>query len=171
VFKDPVWKLDRLSWCLNDLLMILLKIDQAGAGSQSQTETIDTTVPAGRVMIHMLGSFAEFERTIIRERTRVGLEQARIRGHVPGRKPTLSPDQRTGIVEAVTSVRGTAADVARLFNVRRASFCALSFRNEQSLSVGFREHSAMTPACHQSSTHQRPWDMRAESRSRWARDP
>ena len=145
MFKDPVWKLDRLSWCLNDLLMILLKIDQAGAGSQSQTETIDTTVPAGRVMIHMLGSFAEFERTIIRERTRVGLEQARIRGHVPGRKPTLSPDQRTGIVEAVTSVRGTAADVARLFNVRRASFCALSFRNEQSLSVGFREHSAMTP--------------------------
>jgi DNA invertase Pin-like site-specific DNA recombinase len=95
----------------------------------------------------MLGSFAEFERTIIRERTRVGLEQARIRGHVPGRKPTLSPDQRTGIVEAVTSVRGTAADVARLFNVRRASFCALSFRNEQSLSVGFREHSAMTPTC------------------------
>ncbi len=116
-----VWKLDRLSRSLKDLLIILEKIEQAGAGFQSLTEAIDTTVPAGRMMMQMLGSFAEFERTIIRERTRAGLEQARARGHLPGRKPKLSPDQRMEIVEAVTSGRKTGAEVARLFNVHRAT--------------------------------------------------
>ena len=116
-----VWKLDRLSRSLKDLLIILEKIEQAGAGFKSLTEAIDTTVPAGRMMMQMLGSFAEFERTIIRERTRAGLEQARARGHLPGRKPKLLPDQRKEIVEAVTSGRKTAADAARLFNVHRAT--------------------------------------------------
>jgi DNA invertase Pin-like site-specific DNA recombinase len=72
-----VWKLDRLSRSLKDLLHILEKIDTAAANFRSLTEAIDTSGPAGRMMMQMLGSFAEFERAMVRERTRAGLKAAR----------------------------------------------------------------------------------------------
>ena len=59
-----VWKLDRLTRSLSDLLRILAKVDEAGAGFRSLTESIDTTQPAGRLMMNMLGSFNQFEREI-----------------------------------------------------------------------------------------------------------
>jgi hypothetical protein len=59
-----VWKLDRLSRSLKDLLHILEKIDTAAANFRSLTEAIDTSGPAGRMMMQMLGSFAEFERAM-----------------------------------------------------------------------------------------------------------
>src|SRR6478735_4699532 len=64
-----VWKLDRLSRSLKDLLHIMERIAKAGAGFRSITENIDTTTPAGRMMMQMVASFAEFERAMIRERT------------------------------------------------------------------------------------------------------
>ena len=67
-----VWKLDRLSRSLKDLLHLMEKIEAAGAGFRSLTEAIDTTTPAGRMMMQMVGSFAEFERAMIRERTSAG---------------------------------------------------------------------------------------------------
>jgi hypothetical protein len=79
-----VWKLDRLSRSLKDLLHIMEKIEAAGAGFRSLTESIDTTTPAGRMMMQMVGSFAEFERAMIRERTSVGLAQARAEGRERG---------------------------------------------------------------------------------------
>src|SRR3954463_6862438 len=75
-----VWKLDRLSRSLKDLLTILERIDITGAKFRSLTEAIDTTGPAGRMLMQMLGSFAEFERAMIRERTRAGLKAAAVRG-------------------------------------------------------------------------------------------
>jgi Resolvase, N terminal domain len=64
-----VWKLDHLSRSLKDLLHIMEKVCGAGAGFRSLTEAVDTTTPAGRMMMQMLGSFAEFERSMVRERT------------------------------------------------------------------------------------------------------
>src|SRR3546814_8675297 len=64
-----VWKLDRLSRSLKDMLHIMERIELAGAGFRSLTEAIDTTTAAGRMMMQMVGSFAEFERAMIRERT------------------------------------------------------------------------------------------------------
>lgn len=64
-----VWKLDRLSRSLRDLLFTLEAITAAGAGFRSVTEAIDTTTAPGRLMTQMLGAFAEFERAMIRERT------------------------------------------------------------------------------------------------------
>jgi DNA invertase Pin-like site-specific DNA recombinase len=61
-----VWKLDRLSRSLKDLLHIMERIHEAGAGFRSLTEAVDTTTAAGRMMIQMLGSFAEFERSMVR---------------------------------------------------------------------------------------------------------
>jgi DNA invertase Pin-like site-specific DNA recombinase len=72
-----VWKLDRLSRSLKDLLHILEKITEAKAGFRSLTEAIDTTTSAGRMMLQMLSAFVEFERNMVRERTRLGLLAAR----------------------------------------------------------------------------------------------
>jgi DNA invertase Pin-like site-specific DNA recombinase len=120
-----VWKLDRLSRSLKDLLHILERITQAGAGFRSLTEAVDTTTASGRMMMQMLGSFAEFERAMIRERTRAGLEAARAEGRVGGRKPKLQPHQRAEIVRLVRSGRKTAAEAARLFGVHRATIFRL----------------------------------------------
>lgn len=116
-----VWKLDRLSRSLKDLLSIMEKIDAAGAGFRSLTEAIDTTTPAGRMMMQMVGVFAEFEREMIRERTRAGLERARKKGRHPGRKPKLSDGQRREIRDLVTSGKHSEAEAARLFGVHRST--------------------------------------------------
>src|SRR3546814_16564619 len=81
-----VWKLDRLSRSLKDMLHIMERIELAGAGFRSLTAAIDTTTAAGRMMMHMVGSFAEFARAMIRERTRAGLAQARAEGRICGRR-------------------------------------------------------------------------------------
>ncbi|APF36458.1 resolvase [Chelatococcus daeguensis] len=112
-----VWKLDRVSRSLRDLLFIMEKIDRAGAAFRSLTEAIDTTTASGRMTMQMLGSVAEFEREMIRERTRAGLERARREGRRGGRRPKLSERQRREIIHMVR-VRGElAADAARLFHV------------------------------------------------------
>jgi DNA invertase Pin-like site-specific DNA recombinase len=116
-----VWKLDRLSRSLRDLLVIMDRLREAQAGFRSLTEAIDTTVPAGRMMMQMLGAFAEFERAMLRERTKAGLESARREGRVGGRRPKLSPQQRAEIVRMVNRGDRTAADAARLFNVHPAT--------------------------------------------------
>src|ERR1700736_4226354 len=116
-----VWKLDRLSRSLKDLLNILEKITEAEAGFRSLTESIDTTTPAGRMMLQMLGAFAEFERSMVRERTRMGLQAARERGRIGGRRPKLKANQRAEIIEMVNSGAKTAAEAARLFGLHRSS--------------------------------------------------
>ncbi len=129
-----VWKLDRLSRSLKDLLVIMDRIDQVGAGFKSLTEAIDTTTPAGRMMMQMVGAFAEFEREMIRERTRAGLEAARAEGRIGGRKPKLREDQRKEIIENVLSGRKTAAQMARLYNVSEATISRVIAAHRQSLS-------------------------------------
>jgi DNA invertase Pin-like site-specific DNA recombinase len=114
-----VWKLDRLSRSLKDLLTILERVSAAGAKFRSLT--IDTSGPAGRMLMQMVGSFAEFEREMIRERTRAGLLEARAQGRVPGRKPKITAEQKKEIVEAVSSGRKTPAEIARLLKIHRAT--------------------------------------------------
>ena len=86
-----VWKLDRLSRSLKDVLHIMERIANAGAGFRSITENIDTTTPAGRMMMQMVGAFAEFERAMIRERTSAGLAAARAEGRIGGRRENSMP--------------------------------------------------------------------------------
>lgn len=112
-----VWKLDRLSRSLKDLLHLMERIEEAGAGFRSLTESIDTTTPAGRMMMQMVGSFAEFERAMIRERTSAGLAQARAEGRIGGRRKKLDPKKRAEIAESVLSGRKSAAEMARLYDI------------------------------------------------------
>ena len=126
-----VWKLDRLSRSLKDLLLTLEKLERIGADFQSLTEAIDTSTPAGRMMMQIVGSFAEFERAMLRERTKSGLEAARQEGRVGGRRPKLTPQQQQEIVTLVGSGQKTGADAARLFQVHPSTVARLLARHRQ----------------------------------------
>ncbi|MEA1051750.1 recombinase family protein [Lamprobacter modestohalophilus] len=128
---EVVWKLDRLSRSLKDLLLTLEKIELAGAQFQSLTEAIDTATPAGRMMMQIVGSFAEFERAMLRERTRNGLDAARQDGRVGGRRPKLTAHQQREIITLVTSGQKTGADAARLFRVHPSTVVRLLARHRQ----------------------------------------
>jgi DNA invertase Pin-like site-specific DNA recombinase len=126
-----VWKLDRLSRSRKDLLHLMERITQAGAGFRSLTEAIDTTTPAGRMLMHMVGSFAEFERAMIRERTQAGLVAARARGRIGGRRSKLGPQQQAALVDMVHAGRQSQADAARLFRVHPATVSRLLAAHRQ----------------------------------------
>jgi DNA invertase Pin-like site-specific DNA recombinase len=126
-----VWKLDRLSRSLQDLLMMMEKIQLIGAGFRSLTEAIDTTSPAGRMMMQIVGSFAEFERAMLRERTCNGLNAARKEGRVGGRRHKLNVNQQQEIVRLIRSGKKTGADAARLFNVHPSTVVRLLQRQHQ----------------------------------------
>ena len=76
---------------------------------------MDTTTPAGRMLTQMLGSFAEFERAMIRARARAGLAAARSQGRHGGRPPKLLDNQRSEVIRMVRSGKKMAAEAARLF--------------------------------------------------------
>ncbi|MDO9198728.1 recombinase family protein, partial [Rhodoferax sp.] len=111
-----VYKLDRLARSLKDLLSILEQIEKSGCGFRSLTEPIDTVSPAGKLMLNILGSVAEFERSLIRERSIAGQVAAIKLGRWPGRPKKLNPDQELELFELWAS--GTSkADLTRKFNV------------------------------------------------------
>jgi DNA invertase Pin-like site-specific DNA recombinase len=97
-----VWKLDRLSRSLKDVLTIMETLWQMKAGFRSLTETIDTTSAGGRMMLQMVGVFAEFEREMLKERTKAGLESARKEGRIGGRRAKLKANQQKEILYLVS---------------------------------------------------------------------
>lgn len=115
-----VTKYDRLARSLKDLIEIVGRIREEGAGFRSLAEDIDTTTPAGRLVFHVFGSIAEFERERIAERTREGLEAARRRGRVGGRPRALSPEARAE-VRRMREAGVAAAEIARIFRVSRST--------------------------------------------------
>jgi DNA invertase Pin-like site-specific DNA recombinase len=123
-----VWKLDRLSRSLRDVLILMERLGQTKAGFKSLTEAIDTTTPAGRMMMQMVGAFAEFERAMLRERTKAGLETAREEGRIGGRRAKLSLQQQAEIRKMVSKGDKTAADAARLFKIHPATVSRLLAR-------------------------------------------
>jgi DNA invertase Pin-like site-specific DNA recombinase len=89
------WKLDRLARSLPHLIETVNQLEKSGAGLRSLTEAIDTTTPGGRLIFHVFGALAQFERDLIRERTRAGLSAAAARGRRGGRKPVVTADKLT----------------------------------------------------------------------------
>ncbi|MCL4170433.1 UNVERIFIED_CONTAM: hypothetical protein GTU68_002378 [Idotea baltica] len=116
-----VTKYDRLARSLRDLIDIVEQINGAGAGFRSLAEDIDTTTPAGRLVFHVFGSIAEFERERIAERTREGLAAARKRGRVGGRPVALSPEARAEVRRMRKGGDKTVAEIARIFKVSRST--------------------------------------------------
>ena len=92
-----VWKLDRLGRSLKDLIETLNLLKDRGVDFISLTENIDTTTPGGKLIFHLMGALAEFERDLIRERTNAGLAAARARGCVGGRPKKLSTNGKVAL--------------------------------------------------------------------------
>jgi DNA invertase Pin-like site-specific DNA recombinase len=101
------------------------KIEKAGADFQSLAEAIDTSTPAGRMMMQIVGSFAEFERAMLKERTKSGLDSARKEGRIGGRRAKLTVQQQKEVISLVTSGQKTGADAARLFRVHPSTVVRL----------------------------------------------
>src|SRR4029453_677704 len=88
-----VWRLDRLGRSLKHLIETVTQLHSQGIGFKSLTENIDTTTSGGKLIFHIFGALAEFERDIIKERTNAGLAGARARGKRGGRPKALSPEK------------------------------------------------------------------------------
>ena len=89
-----VWKLDRLGRSLGFLCELIERFGNQGAGFQSLTDGIDTTTSGGKLVFHIMGALAEFERSLISERTKAGMQAAKKRGKRLGRPPALTLSQR-----------------------------------------------------------------------------
>ncbi|MBE2241961.1 MAG: recombinase family protein [Burkholderiaceae bacterium] len=88
-----IWKLDRLGRSMGHLIETVNDLERRGVGLRSLTEGFDTTTPGGRLIFHVFGALSQFERDLIRERTRAGLTAAAARGRKGGRKPVVTPDK------------------------------------------------------------------------------
>jgi DNA invertase Pin-like site-specific DNA recombinase len=107
-----VWRLDRLGRSLKHLIEVVAQLAERGIGFKSLTEQIDTTTPGGKLIFHVFGALAEFERDLIRERTHAGLAAARARGRLGGRpKKLMEPKQ---LELARTLYDGGQTDIATI---------------------------------------------------------
>lgn len=115
-----VWKLDRLGRSLFHLVQVISELGERGINFRSLSDPIDTASPGGRLVLHIMAALAEFERSLIRERTRAGLAAAKRRGRKLGRRRSLSADQ---IDKARRLIRGgkTRSEVAARLGVARST--------------------------------------------------
>jgi DNA invertase Pin-like site-specific DNA recombinase len=116
-----VWKLDRLGRSLRHLLEVVGDLERRGIGFKSLRESVDTTTPGGRLVFHLFGAPAEFERDLVRERTAAGLAAARARGRKGGRPPVLTPQKLAVARQLYDSRQHTVAAIAQTLGVSRAS--------------------------------------------------
>lgn len=112
-----VWKLDRLARSVKQLIETVERLDALAAGFKSLTESIDTTTAGGRLIFHVFGALAEFERSIIRERTVAGLAAARARGRTGGRPPALAAKDLPAARAMLKDPDITVVEVARRLGV------------------------------------------------------
>lgn len=119
-----VWKLDRLARSLKDLVEIVQDLQDRGVGFKSLTESIDTTSSGGRLVFHIFGALAEFERDLIRERTVAGLQAARARGRKGGRKPAMSDADAKKAAAMLLDPKITKTEIAEHFGVARGTLNA-----------------------------------------------
>lgn len=116
-----VWRLDRLARSLPQLIETVAQLESEGIGLRSLTEAIDTTTAGGKLIFHIFGALAEFERSVIRERTRAGLKAARERGRTGGRPPALSASDLAAAKAMLRDPGITVAEVAARLKVSQAT--------------------------------------------------
>lgn len=116
-----VWRLDRLGRSLQDLIAIVTGLEASGIAFVSVTESIDTSTATGKLMFHVFGALAEFERNLIKERTAAGLASARARGRVGGRKSVLNDKQKALARSLMADKSLSVVDIAKQLGVSRAT--------------------------------------------------
>lgn len=124
-----VWKLDRLGRSLKHLIETVNRMSEKEIGFVSLQENVDTTTPGGKLVFHIFGALAEFERELIRERTNAGLRAARSRGRLGGRPSKLSPKQIQMAKKLMSDDSNSVTEICRTLNVSRSTlyrYCRLS---------------------------------------------
>lgn len=116
-----VWRLDRLGRSLKDLLELVNSVQSRGIGFCSLQENIDTTTSSGKLIFHIFASLAEFERSIIRERTLAGLNAARARGRRGGRPASLDSNQLQLVREMYGDLKKSPQEICQAFNISRSA--------------------------------------------------
>ena len=116
-----VWRLDRLGRSLKHLIETITALHERGIGFKSITENIDTTTSGGKLVFHIFGALAEFERDIIRERTQAGLQAARARGKKGGRPKALK-DKKIAMAQALyNDTNNSIAEICKMLNISRST--------------------------------------------------
>lgn len=114
-----VWKLDRIGRSLKHLLQIADDLQEKGIHLHIITQGIDTSSPAGKMLFSIMGSIAEYEKTLIQERVQAGLQAARLRNRVGGRPNSLNSEQKKQIVAMYQSKSSSVSAIAKTFGVSR----------------------------------------------------
>lgn len=117
-----VWKLDRAGRSLTHLIELLKGLQERGIEFISLTEQIDTTTPGGKLIFHLMGALAEFERDLIRERTNAGLAAARARGRVGGRPRKLKTNGKVALARQMFADQShSISEVCAALGISRAT--------------------------------------------------
>lgn len=114
-----VWRLDRLGRSLKHLIELVKELEEKGVGFKSLTESIDTTTSGGKLIFHIFGALAEFERNLIRERTKAGLAAARARGRKGGRPYALNKKQRKVAIKLYKEKKHTVKEVCEIMGISK----------------------------------------------------
>lgn len=116
-----VWRLDRLGRSLQHLLETIASLQKREIGFKSVTENIDTTTPGGKLIFHVFGALAEFERDLIRERKQAGLAAARARGKYGGRPQRLNANQRALLHNLYADKKNRIADFLSALHISKST--------------------------------------------------
>lgn len=114
-----VWRLDRLGRSLKHLIEMVGTLDEKKIGFHSIQESIDTTNSGGKLIFHMFGALAEFERNLIQERTKAGLEAARARGRTGGRPKALNKKEREMAIRLYNEKNNTIKEICQLLKISK----------------------------------------------------
>src|SRR5882672_6421267 len=116
-----VWKLDRLGRSLQHLVEIIGALDERGIGFQSLSDNIDTTSQSGKLLFHVLRAIAEFEASLISERTKAGMQAAKRGGKRLGRPPCLTDEQLAEAQRLRAKTALSVAAIAEALTVNRST--------------------------------------------------
>ena len=125
-----VWRLDRLGRSLSHLIKVTTELEHQGVGLRSLQEGVDTTTSGGKLVFHIFGALAEFERSLIRERTHAGLKAARVRGRNGGRPKKLDTRKLAIAESLLKDPRLTVREVAEQVGIARSTLYTYLKRNE-----------------------------------------
>ena len=116
-----IWRLDRLGRSLKNLIAVVEHLEVAQVGLRSLQENIDTTSSGGRLVFHLFGALAEFERNLIRERTRAGMAAARARGRMGGRPKRLDPAKRALALRLHQEEKHTIKEICQMMGISKST--------------------------------------------------
>jgi DNA invertase Pin-like site-specific DNA recombinase len=131
-----VWKLDRLGRSLQHLIETIKSLQEKKIGFQSLQESIDTITSGGKLIFHIFSALAEFERDLIRDRTKAGLQAARARGKKGGRPAILSSKDIKKMMDYYNDRKNTVDEICKIFSIGRTCFYNYLRKEQKAIRTG-----------------------------------